>query len=214
MNSKFFKVALGIALSATVMSASAQKKYTQGVIMESTSMNGQDIDGKEYFTPDSIAFAFQAGPASIKLLSNTKHTFFAVLVDVPVASIKKAGISTPAEIEQTMDAFPKLTFAPTSETKVISGFNCKKVIATDTKTSSKYDVWVTNDVTLPTGLIPSYLAGAGGFPIQYTAYSQGQSTPVTVKSISADKVPAGMFSVSPDYDKITMDELRAMSGGR
>ena len=212
MNIKYLKVALGIVLSATAISASAQKAYTSGVITESTSMNGQDVDGKEYFTTDSVAFAFQAGPAGIKLISNTKHTFFAVLVDVPVASIKKAAVSSPSEIEQTMDALPKLTFAPTTETKVISGFNCKKVIATDSKTSSKYDIWVTNDVTLPVGVVPTYLAGAGGFPIQYTAFSQGQSTPVTVKSITADKVPAGTFAISGDYDKITMDELKAMSG--
>ena len=214
MNSKFFTVALGIALSATAISANAQKTYTTGLITASTSMNGQDVDAKEYFSPDSTAFMFQAGPASIKLLTNAKHTFSAVLVDVAVASIKKAAIASPSEIEQAMDAYPKLTFAPTSETKVISGFNCKKMVATDSKTSSKYDVWVTNDVTVPPSAIPFYYTSIGGFPVQYSSFYQGQATSVTVKSITPTPAPAGTFGISADYDKITMDDLKAMSGGR
>ena len=214
MNIKYLKVALGIVLSATAICASAQKTYTQGVITASTSMNGQDVDAKEYFTPDSTAFTFQAGPAAIKILTNAKHTFSAVLVDVPVASIKKAGVATPAEIEQAMDAYPKLTFTPTTETKVISGYNCKKVVATDSKTSSKYDVWVTADVVVPPSAIPFYYASVGGFPVQYSSFYQGQATSVTVKSVTAMTPPAGTFSISADYDKITMDDLKAMSGGR
>jgi hypothetical protein len=213
MNIKLFNVALGIVLAATTISANAQKAYTSGTITLSTDMRGQAIEAKDYFTPDSNALAFTAGPANIKILSNSKSTFFAVLVDVSVASIKKAAIASPDEIEQQIAAMPKFTFAPTTETKQISGFNCKKVVATDTKTSKTYDIWVTNDFTLPARSANDPYAGAGGVPIQYTSFSQGQEASVTITGISDAKAPAGTFAISGDFDKITMDDLKAMSGG-
>jgi hypothetical protein len=213
MNIKIFNVALGIVLTATAMSASAQKTYTQGVVTLSTDMRGTPVEIKDYFTPDSSSYSFTAGPATIKILSDAKSTFFAVLVDVPVASIKKAAIMTPAEIEQALDGQPKFTFAPAADTKTISGFNCKKVIATDTKTNKTYDVWITNDITLPASVIPKFYATIGGVPIQYTAFNQGQEASVTISAIADTKAPAGTFSISPDFDKITMDDLKAMQGG-
>jgi len=213
MNIKLVNVALGIVLTATTISASAQKTYTSGVFTVNTSMQGNAVEAKSYFTPDSLALTFTAGPATIKILKDAKNTFFAVLVDVPVASIKKAAIYTPAEIEAQNDAIPKFTFAPSTETKQISGFNCKKVVATDTKTSKTYDIWITNDVSVPPSAYAPYYAAIGGFPIQYTSFNQGQSADVTVTSIADTKAPAGTFGISADFDKISLDDLKAMSGG-
>src|ERR1700761_1703912 len=156
MKVKFLSTALGIILSTTVMSASAQKTYTEGVVTYKTSMRGQDVEIKQYFRPDSNAVTFTAGPATIKLLSDANHKSFAVLVDVPVASIKKAAIYTPDEVDQAMNGFPTFTFAPTTETKQISGFNCKKVVATDNKDKKTYDIWITNDITVPPTAIAEY----------------------------------------------------------
>ena len=61
--------------------------------------------------------------------------------------------------------------------------------------------------------IPLYYHAIGGFPIQYTAFSQGQVTNVTVSCVSEDAAPAGTFSIPDELDKITMADLRAMSGG-
>lgn len=214
MNIKFLSVALGLALTATAMSASAQKKYTEGVVSFTTTMRGQQVDAKGYFRADSGAFAFSAGPANIKILTDAGGKSMAVLVDVAVANIKKAAIATPDEVDQAMAEMPVLTFAPGTETKQISGFNCKKVIATDTKTKKAYDLWITNDIQVPLTGIAKYYREAGGFPIQYTSFSQGQTTEVTVKSVSDAKVPAGTFGIPADFDKISMDDLKAMSGGR
>ena len=214
MKLNFLSVALGVALSATVMSASAQKAFTAGTVTYKTSMRGQEVEIKNYFNADSTAAVFTAGPATIRLLSDVKHDFFAVLVDVPVASIKKAAVASPAEIEQQTSAVPTFTFAPGTETKQIAGFNCKKVVATDTKTNKTYDIWVTTDVTVPSTAFPFYYAKAGGFPIQYTAFQDGQTTDITVSSITDQKAPAGTFSISKDFDKISLDDLKAMGGGR
>ena len=214
MKIKFLSVAFGIVLSATAMSASAQKTYTEGLVTYKTSMRGQDVEIKNYFKADSAAATFSAGPATIKLLSDANHKFFAILVDVPVASIKKAAVYTPDEVEQAVSAFPTFTFAPGTETKQISGFNCKKVVATDNKDKKTYDVWVTTDVTVPPTAMPEYYKAAGGFPVQYTAFQQGQTTVITVSSVTDQKAPAGTFGIPADFDKISKDDLAAMSGGR
>ena len=214
MNIKFFNVALGVALTATAINASAQKAYTSGAMTLSTEMRGQPAVMKAYFTPDSAAFSFTAGPATIKLLSDAKSTLMDIFVDVPVANMKKVAILTPAEIEQALDDMPKFTYVPGTETKTISGFNCKKVVATNTKTNKTYDVWITNDITLPSNAVAKYYAAIGGVPIQYTSFNSGQESSVTVTSITDEKAPAGTFAVSPDFEKISYDDLKQLGGGR
>ncbi len=209
MNNKLFNVALGIVLTATALSASAQKIYKTGVVSYSTEVQGQPADVKQYFTPDSTAAVMTVGPANVKVLSTAKHDYLAVVLDVPVASLKKAGIATPAELEQGLAMVPSFTFAPTTEMKKIAGFNCKKVVAKDTKSGKSYDVWVTNDISAPATAYPWYYANAGGFPVQYTAFQQGQEASITISSVSDAKAPAGTFAISKDFEKGTMADLRA-----
>ena len=213
MKNKLFTAALGLALTATAISASAQKAYKEGVATLSMSVMGQTVEAKSYFSADSTAVAFSAGPANIKVLSDNKGTSMVYLVDVAVASIKKAAVATPAEVEEEYAKLPVYTFAPTTETKVINGFNCKKVVATDAKANKSYDVWVTNDISLPLNAAAKVYAKSGGVPIQYTSVRDGQTSEVTVKSVTEQKLPAGTFAIPSDFEKISMDDLKAMSGG-
>ncbi|HEY8782801.1 MAG TPA: hypothetical protein VIM16_14345 [Mucilaginibacter sp.] len=208
MNIKLFNVALGIVLTATAISASAQKTYTEGVVMYSTEMQGQQADVKQYFRPDSSAAVITMGPANIKVLTTAKHDYLAVVLDVPVASIKKAGIATPAELEEGIAALPTFTFTPTEETKQISGFTCKKVVAKDSKSGKTYDVWITNDISVPPTAFPFYYANAGGFPVQFTSFQQGQEQSITISSIAGDKAPAGTFAIPKDFEKGSLADLR------
>ena len=218
MKTKLLSAALGIALSATILSASAQKSYTEGLVTLKTSAGGKDIELKQYFRSDSTATTFAAGPANIKLLADVNYKFFAVVAEVPAYNIKKAAIYTPGEINQVLSSFPTLTFVQTTETKQIAGFNCKKVVATDTKTQKTYDVWITNDIALPAAVIDKYYWSAGGVPIQYTSFQNGPDgglvvAEYTVTGVSDQKAPAGTFGIAPGFDKISKTELDAMSRG-
>lgn len=204
---------MGLALTATAMNASAQKAYKEGVAIISMNVMGNAVEAKSYFTPDSSALEFSTGPASIKVLTNSKGTYMAYLVDIPVASRKIAAVASPAEVEEEMAKFPVLTFAPTTETKVINGFNCKKVIATNPKDNKTYDIYVTNDITLPTGANSKFYEKAGGIPVQYYSFQNGQATQVTLKSVTEQKVPKGYFGIPADFDRISMDDFNAMRGG-
>lgn len=213
MNFKNLSATLAIALTAAVSSATAQKTYTEGIVIYKTHMGGQEVEIKEYFRPDSNAVTYTVGSATIKILSDANRKSFAILLAVAQSSVKKAAIMNPDEIEKAKNALPRFTFAPGLETKEISGFNCKKVVATNAKDLKTYDVWITNDITVPTSAIPPYYKDIGGFPVQYAIFQNGQSSEVTVSSVTEQKAPAGTFGIASDFDKITMHDLKAMSGG-
>jgi hypothetical protein len=210
MNTKL-KMALGLAFTAIAFGASAQKTYTQGVATYTMSAAQGEAESKVYFTADSSAAITQQGPAVIKIVANSKATYFAILVDVPVASIKKAAVLTPDEIDQFAAAAAKFTFTPTTETKVINGYNCKKVDVKDTKSGSSYTAWVTNDITMPLTTITKPFADAGGTPVQFTSIQQGQAISATLKSVTDEKIPAGTFGTA-GFEKISFDDLKSMGG--
>jgi len=216
MKTEFLSVALGIILSASALSANAQKNYSEGLVTIKTSAAGQEVVMKQYFKSDSIATIFSAGPANIKLLSDANYKFFAVVAEVAAFKVKKAAIYTPDEIEKALSASPAFTFAPSTETKQISGFNCRKVVATDTRTKKTYDIWITNDISLPSAVIDKCYATIGGVPIQYASFQTGPDgvlsiADYTVMSVSDQKAPAGTFGIAPDFDKISKADLDAMA---
>lgn len=206
--------ALVLAFTAIGFSASAQKVITEGIINYDVVANGQQGEAKSFFRGDSSSYQSQQGPASINILSNIKSNYMVILVDVPVASIKKAAVLTPADIEQMKDMEQNFTFTPTSETQTIAGFSCKKVLAKDSKSGSNFDVWVTNDITVPTNNTTKYFANAGGYPVKFTITQRGQAVQLTIKSIVQEKVKPGTFAVPKDFDRITLQELMSMGGGR
>jgi len=209
MNIKILTAALGIALTTVSISAQAQKTINEGYASFSTDLRGQPADVKAYFTPDSSAQVITFGAGKVKILSDAKRDYLAIVLDIPVASMKKAAIATPAEIEQFSTMYPTFTFKQTTDAKTISGFNCKRVIATDSKSSKAYDIWITNDITVPPTAYAPYYAQAGGYPVQFTAFQQGQETTITITGVTEAKAPAGTFGIAKDFDRITMDELNS-----
>lgn len=208
------KVALSLALTAIGFAANAQKNITEGVITYSVTANGQQTEAKNYFKGDSSSYQTKQGPADIKILSNQKADFLVILVDVPVASMKKAAVATPADMEQMKDREPSYTSTSTTETQTIAGYKCKKVQVKDSKSGSNFDVWVTNDVNTPSNNLTKYFTNIGGFPVKFSTLQMGQKIDVTLKSISEEKVKPGTFSIPADFDRITIQELMSMSGGR
>jgi hypothetical protein len=213
MNIKL-KIALGMAFTVAALNANAQKVYTQGTATYSASNPMGEATTKVYFTADSNATVSQMGPANLKMLANAKGTYFAVAVDVAVMGLKKAAVATPDEIDQAISEMPKFTFKPTTETKTINGFNCKKLDVTETKSGSNFTAWITNDISFPLTGVTKPFADAGGAPVQFTAIERGQKVDFTLKSVTDEKAPAGTFIIGPGFERISMDELKSMGGKR
>jgi Domain of unknown function (DUF4412) len=211
MNNNLLKSALGILFIAAAFTANAQKNYTEGVVTYTSSSPAGDTETKVLFRGDSSQTVITQGPATIKLVTNVKHTYFAVLVDVPIANnMKKAAVLTPDELDQASEEIPKLTFTATADTKQIAGYNCKKFTASDAKSGTNVEVWITNDIAAPSNTVTSPFVSTGGFPVEIITTTAGQKSDAVLKSIVDQKVPAGTFGVPAGYDKITYDELKAM----
>jgi len=178
--------------------------YAQGIIYYDWSSAGNWAPwGKLYFTADSSAYTMKIRPRDQeKLEIRDKSGQFYVYEANPNAGI----VANPAEIKQFNSTAPKFTYSPTTETQQISGFNCKKIIATDTKTKETYDVWVTNDVKVPLTAIPIFYAGISGLPVRYTVLNSGMKQTFTIHNISSEKVPAGIFSIPANLMKIPLSQ--------
>jgi hypothetical protein len=207
MNNKFLTATLCVALSALAVTTKAQTKYTEGVITYDVKSQMGAAESKAYFKGDSIASTSKQGPAYLRFISAKNGEYFAVLVDVPVAKIKKAGIATPAEIEEFAAMIPKFKYEPSTETKDINGFKCKKVNVSDDK-GGKFEAWITNDISVPPSTLSYPLKDIGGVPIQFVSLQMGQKLDITVKTITNDKVPAGIFSIPADFTKGSLADLK------
>jgi len=207
MNFKILAAGLGIALTSFAINANAQKNITQGYATFPTTVRGtMPATGTIYFTADSASTIVNFGAGTFKMLTNAKHDYLAIVLDIPVAGKHKAGIATAAEIEQMQANVPTFTFTPTTETKVISGFNCKKVVAKGDNGKS-YDVWITNDITVPATAYPVYYAGIGGYPVQFTSFQQGQEIIITITSVTEGPAPAGTFAIAKDIPSGPLSDL-------
>ncbi|PJJ84941.1 DUF4412 domain-containing protein [Mucilaginibacter auburnensis] len=212
MNKSILKTALFAAFASFGISANAQKVYTEGVANYTVSSPMGSADTKVYFTTDSSAAVTDNGMYTAKIVSDSKNTYTAVLVDVPAMSMRKVAVLTPAEVTQVNGEIPKLTFTPTTETKQINGFNCKKVTAKDPKSGMDIELWVTNDIKAPVTSITKPFTDAGGTPVKFVTVQQGQTVNVELKSMAGDKVPAGTFGIPAGYDKLSFSALKALGG--
>lgn len=211
MNFKKLAFAAAIAVTATTLHANAQKAYKEGSLNYTVESPAGTIESKILFRGDSSAMQLQQGPATIKIITAGDNDYQAILVDIPVMGKKFAAVATPAELEEQTAKLPELTFTPTTETKQINGYNCKKVTAKDAKGGDSFDVWVTNDITLSTS--NSLYAKAGGVPVDFYTFAMGK-THVTLKGVAEEKVPAGTFGIPGDYQRISLTQLQSMGGKR
>lgn len=217
------KLTLCVLLATSILNkANAQKKITEGTITYAVSFElpadkqqYASMMPKEiitYFRGDSTASTVQQGPATIKNVQDYKTNYQSLLIDVPVASKKIAVVLTPADIEQIEAANPKLTPTPADEKETIAGYNCTKVTATDAKSGLKYDIWVTKDIDIVPNSMSKVVSDFGGVPVKFVTFNQGIKINAEIKEIKEAAVPQGFFSASKDYQTMSMDDLKAMTG--
>jgi hypothetical protein len=218
----FTKIALCALLATGFSKADAQKKITEGSVtytvnfelpadkQQYASMLPKEITA--YFRGDSTAATVQQGQATIKSIQDYKTNFQNILIDVPAAQKKISVVLKPADIEQMEATDPKLTPTPGTEKQTIDGYNCTKVTATDAKTGTKYDVWITKDIDLTPNSVSKLVSTFGGVPVKFVTFNQGIKVNAEIKEIKETQVPKGFFSPTKDYESMSMDDLKAMTG--
>jgi hypothetical protein len=122
-------------------------------------------------------------------------------------------VLTPADIEQSEALNPKLTGSQGAEKQTIAGYNCTKVTAVDAKSGAKYDVWITRDLNIVPNSISHLVSTFGGVPVKFVTFNQGIKMNAEIKEVKEAPVPKGYFTATKDYQSISMEDLKAMSGG-
>lgn len=117
-------------------------------------------------------------------------------------------------------ADPKIEYV--NETKMIAGYECKKAIVTTVgkdKKEEKTEMWYCDKFENPNkdgkGRGQSIMKGLKGVPFEYSGGQGGMKFKMVAKEVSIEPVPDSKFELSTEgYKLMTMDELKAMQGGR
>lgn len=117
-------------------------------------------------------------------------------------------------------ADPKIEY--TAETKTIAGYECKKAIVTmvnKDKKEEKMDIWYCdkfeNTNKEGKGRGQSFMKGLKGMPFEYSGAQGPMKFKMVAKEVSIEPVADSKFELSTEgYKIMTMDELKAMQGGK
>ncbi|HRG00432.1 MAG: hypothetical protein U0W65_02290 [Bacteroidia bacterium] len=117
-------------------------------------------------------------------------------------------------------ADPKIEY--TNETKTIAGYECKKAIVTmvgKDKKEEKMDVWYSDKFANINkdgkGRGQGFMKGLNGMPFEYSGSQGPMKFKMVAKEVSTEAVADSKFELSTEgYKLMTMDELKAMQGGR
>jgi len=214
---------LAAVLVGTAIMAHAQKNITEGTLnfgIEYQLTEEQQpmaamlpAETKIKFNGTLSKFEMQQGPATITVVSNVADMNSLVLIDVPVAQLQYAVKNTKEDYEKNNAMNPKFSdFKATGEKQTIGTYKTEKYTYKDDKGAS-YELWATNDITLPAGLMGPEFKDVKGTPVKFTAFRNGVKSISTLKSVIEEKTGPLSLDVPSGYEVKTMEEIMQMQQG-
>ncbi|WEK17605.1 MAG: hypothetical protein P0Y49_12450 [Candidatus Pedobacter colombiensis] len=216
---------LVIILIGTAIVAKAQKvidagTITYGVEYVLTDDQKKQVDpsvlpseSKVEFNGNISKVQMDLGMAMLKVLTDGAASNALVLVDIPMMQKQYAAKMSKEEIEKQRGSLKYSDFKATGEKQNIAGFNAEKYTYKDNN-GADYELWATTELKLPLGANPPGFADLNGTPIKFTNTQDGFKTLLTLKSVKEGKIGPFSLDVPKGYEIKTMDELKAMRGGR
>ncbi len=224
---KLFSTLAVVALSA--LSLNAQIK--EGSITYDMKMEGLPPEQAAMIGDMELKTSFKNG----KVLSEMSSMMFTNQTSVDEKGMtmlieqmgnKMAIKQTKEEIEKEeaklkdKPADPKIEY--TVETKTIAGYECKKAIVTivgKDKKEEKMDVWYSDKFENPNkegkGQGQAFMKGFKGLPFEFSNSQGAMKFTMIAKGVSTDPIDDAKFSLSTEgYKMMTMDEFKAMRGGK
>ena len=170
---------------------------------------------KVLFKGDSSATLSNSKMSSTSTILNPKTEYARLLLDIPMMSKKFSIVFTPADQEEMKAQFPEYELTPGTENKTMAGYNAQKYVVKDKKSGTTFDAWFTKDIEIVQNSLSNMFDHSYGFPLEFNTVQNGMGIKAVVKEVKTEKVPAGSFSASGDYEEISFDQLKAMmQGGR
>ena len=118
--------------------------------------------------------------------------------------------------DQKKKAGLTMTVKPTTETKTITGYNCKKAIMTVKSNQSAeqtFDVYFTDGFDISKFNFALTLPEVDGLPLEFTMAQGPFSLKMTARSVKKENIAASEFVIPTDYKQVTTEQLKAMFGG-
>jgi hypothetical protein len=161
-----------------------------------------------YFKDDSTASIQGTTEESTTVITDKKTGFMRVLLKSPFKMYRVDYDKTDQENERAL--LPVYSFAPTATTKQIAGYNAVKYILKDKLSGDTSEAWFTKDISIIPNSITTALDPKEGVPLVFTTNQHGVIATTTVKQITFDAVPAGVFSTPAGYEVLTPKQLQEM----
>ena len=224
---KLFSTIAVVALTA--LSLNAQDKIKEGFILYDMKIEGIPADQAAMMGDMESKTTFKNGKQLIEATSMMGTTL--VLIDDKGMLMLQEQMGNKFGLKQTKEEMekeaakskdknpdPKIEYV--NETKTIAGYECKKAIVTmvtKDKKEVKTEVWYSDKFE------PQNNAGAKGksaptvkgMPFEYTMNFGAMTMKYVAKEVSTDPVADSKFELSTEgYPMKTMDELKAMQGGK
>lgn len=213
-------ICIGFLLSFHV--ADAQKLLSEGFIQYSISLNDalKDTTLANYFK-GAVSIVYVKGSQSrtdiktnlgitTSVFNNKTHE------GVLLREFQSQKLLIRMNAENWADKnkkFISITYQPTGETKVISGYNCEKAIALLTDGTS-FSVFYTKELETENKSYDPQFTGLVGFPVAYESVMGELTIQFTLAQISFDPVPVQKFVIpTKGYREISYEESLETSRG-
>ncbi len=107
----------------------------------------------------------------------------------------------------------KIEIKPTTETKIIAGYNCIKSIVHYTDNSSPdFDIYYTKELNIKNPNFTNPYYSIDGVLMQYQMKKFGLEMKFTAKKVTKETVEDATFQVPDDYKKISEKEMNQLFG--
>lgn len=225
---KLFSTLAVVTLTALSLNAQIKEGYVlydtkfDGMPAEQAAMMG-DMETKTYFKNGKVYTESSSMMGSqIAVIDDKGMTMLMEQMGNKFA-IKQTKEEMEKEAAKSKDKTPDPKIEYTEETKTIAGYECKKanitVVGRDKK-EEKIEMWYCDKFENPNkdgkGRGQGALKGLKGMPFEYAfSIGGGMKLKMIAKEVSTDPVSDSKFEVSTEgYKLMTVDELKAMQGGK
>lgn len=213
-------IILLISCLGTFYTASAQRKVSELTLVYDASISSGSKEPK-------LADAFDGHTKTIYVKGNMSRAEIASAIFSSAAiHDSKAGTSvvlkevsgqklltrmTSENWAEANKRYDGITFANTSETKTIAGYNCIKAVATFPD-GTTFSVYYTPDI-VPENKDYEYLfKNLNGLPLEYELVQGKLTIKYTVSKINLNPVPASKFDIPKSgYREMTYEESKKMN---
>lgn len=145
------------------------------------------------------------GMFNSKFVANPINKTFTTMVKV--LNEKNACIEYEKEIKADIEG-NKLEFKETSETKVIAGYKCKKVIATKASDpTDKFEVYYTDELNVKSANYSTPYESLKGIVMKFRLKKFGMEMEFTATSVKKEEVADDLFELPGFYKVITKQEM-------